>query len=156
MGLSTALGMFLSEHRFHTDDLLAELVVAGHIRSLQADHLTDVASTDKHSVKPWLSTKVDFSPDVPDLSAHGFELTGGRLDYLSDHPVAALVYRYRLHVINVFIWPAADNEVKKVRELTRQGFHLRSWQQSGMCYWAISDLSDEGLNEFVRLFQENS
>jgi anti-sigma factor RsiW len=138
------------------DDRLAEWVVAGHVRSLQVKHLTDVASTDRHTVKPWFRGKLDFSPVVPDLSARRYDLTGGRLDYLADRPVAALVYERRLHAINVFTWPAADGEGNAVRGLARQGFHLRSWQQSGMTYWAVSDLNDEELDDFVRLFREHA
>jgi anti-sigma factor RsiW len=156
IGTAATLGILSSRAGASADDRVAQWVVAAHIRSLQADHLMDVASTDQHTVKPWFRGKVDFSPEVPDLSAQGFELSGGRLDYLADHPVAALVYRHRLHAINLFIWPADNDEDKAVRDLARQGFHIRHWQRAGMTYWAISDLSDQGLNEFVRLFQENS
>jgi anti-sigma factor RsiW len=137
-------------------DGLDSSVVDAHVRSLQANHLTDVASTDRHSVKPWFSGKLDFAPEVPDLSAEGFPLSGGRLDYLADRPVAALVYYSRLHPINLFIWPAVDDSVQPIQQFARQGYHIRRWQQSGMSYWAISDLNDEGLDQFVRLIQENS
>jgi anti-sigma factor RsiW len=138
------------------DDRFAERVVAGHVRSLQVAHATDVVSSDRHTVKPWFLGKVDFSPRVPDLSPQGYTLSGGRLDYLIDRPVAALVYHRRAHLINVFTWPAPDDGEQPVRSLHRQGFQIRSWQHSGMVYWAISDLNDVELDEFVRLFQEHT
>jgi anti-sigma factor RsiW len=115
-----------------------------------------VASSDRHTVKPWFRGKLDFSPQVPDLTPQGYSLSGGRLDYLTDRPVAALVYYRRLHAINLFTWPAADDDVKPVRGLARQGFHIRYWQRGGMSYWAISDLNEQEFDEFVRLFQEHS
>lgn len=136
------------------EDRLAEEVVAGHVRALQVAHATDVASSDRHTVKPWFLGKVDFAPQVPDLSADGFALSGGRLDYLVDRPVAALVYRRRDHVINVFTWPADGDGERSVRSLHRQGFHVRSWQRAGLTYWAVSDLNGPELDEFVRLFRE--
>ena len=130
--------------------------MAAHVRSLLANHVTDVASTDQHTVKPWFQGKLDFSPPVPDLSAHGYSLTGGRLDYLLDRPVAALVYFRRLHPINVFIWPAGNGNEEAVEKISRQGYHIRRWQESGMTYWAISDMSDHDLDEFVELFQKQA
>jgi anti-sigma factor RsiW len=135
---------------------LAEWIAADHIRSLQVEHLMDVASSDRHTVKPWFKGKVDFSPQTPDLSAEGFELTGGRLDYLQDRPVAALVYARRKHTINLFTWPAASDIAKDARSIARRGFHLRHWQRGGMEFWAISDVNDDELDEFVRLYQERS
>jgi anti-sigma factor RsiW len=156
IGASAAIGMLLSRARTPADDQLAEWVVADHVRSLQVDHLTDVPSSDRHTVKPWFRGKLDFSPQVPDLSPQGYALSGGRLDYLADRPVAALVYYRRSHAINLFTWPAVNDEEKAVRARSRQGFHIRYWQRSGMTYWAISDLNDQELDEFVRLFQEHS
>jgi anti-sigma factor RsiW len=138
------------------EERLAEQVVAGHVRSLQVAHATDVPSSDRHTVKPWFLGKVDFSPNVPDLSSRDYVLTGGRLDYLVDHPVAALVYRRRDHLINVFTWAASDENERPVRSLRRQGFQMRQWQQSGMIYWAISDLNPQELDEFVHLLRESS
>lgn len=156
IGGSAAIGMLLSQTGASADDRIAERVVAGHVRSLQVNHLTDVVSSDQHTVKPWFIGKLDFSPQVPDLSTQGYVLTGGRLDYLADRPVAALAYNRRSHVINVFIWPAANDEEKAVRGLTRQGFHIRYWQRTGMTYWAISDLNEQEFDEFVQLFQSFS
>jgi anti-sigma factor RsiW len=156
IGASATIAMLLSRAGTSADDRIAELVVAGHVRSLQVDHLTDVASTDRHTVKPWFRGKLDFSPQVPDLSTQGYALSGGRLDYLADRPVAALVYVRGLHAINLFTWPAANDDEKAVSELARQGFHIRHWQRSGMTYWAISDLNDQEFDDFVRQFLEHS
>jgi anti-sigma factor RsiW len=139
---------------FNSDDRLLDNVVAAHIRSLQVEHAMDVASTDQHTVKPWFHGKVDFSPQVPDLAKQEFSLTGGRLDYLVDRPVAAIVYYRRLHAINVFTWPAEASKTNAPHQYTRQGFHIRTWNGSGMIYWVISDLNDAELDEFVKLYSE--
>jgi anti-sigma factor RsiW len=156
MGAAAMVGVLLSQARASADDRLAEWIVASHVRSLQVEHLTDVASSDRHTVKPWFRGKLDFSPQVTDLSADGYKLSGGRLDYLADRPAAALVYQRRLHAINLFTWPAANDTEKAVRGLDRQGFHIRHWQRSGMSYWAISDLNEQELDEFVRLIQRDA
>ncbi len=156
VGTFATLGVFWSASRASADERLADLVVAGHVRSLQVEHLTDVASSDRHTVKPWFRGKLDFSPEVLDLSAQGYPLTGGRLEYLADRPVAALVYHRRAHAINLFTWPADGDESKPVRKLARQGFHIRHWQRSGMNYWAISDLADPELDEFVGLLERSA
>jgi anti-sigma factor RsiW len=138
------------------EERLLEPVVAGHVRSLQVDHLTDVASSDRHTVKPWFPGRLDFSPPVPDLSSDGYTLTGGRMDYLADRPVAALVYHRGGHVLNLFTWPAGDDGEKPVRSFDRQGFHVCQWRRLGMTYWVVSDLNARDLGVFARLFQERS
>jgi anti-sigma factor RsiW len=156
IGISATLGVLFSRTTTPTGGRVEDWVVAGHVRSLQVNHLTDVVSSDRHTVKPWFRDKLDFSPLVPDLAADGFPLSGGRLDYLDERPVAALVYQRGRHAINVFTWPATSSGDKGAQKISRQGFHIREWQGAGMNYWAISDLNDADLDEFVRLFQERS
>lgn len=135
--------------------LEAELV-SGHVRSLLADHLTDVVSSNRHTVKPWFGGRIDFSPQVVDLAAQGFPLAGGRLDYIGGRVVAALVYRRNGHVINVFVWPAGgDTRLEKaLRARTHEGYTLLNWSEAGLTYWAISDLNTVELKEFQEDFQE--
>jgi len=135
------------------EELLGREVLAGHIRSLMADHLEDVASSDRHTVKPWFNGKLDFSPSVVDLAQQGFPLVGGRLDYLNNRPVAALVYHRQKHVINLFIWPVTKSSDSGEKEATRQGYHLFHWTRSGMTYWAVSDVEEKQLQEFVQQLQ---
>jgi anti-sigma factor RsiW len=135
-------------------EILAEEVVSSHIRSLMANHLSDVVSTDQHTVKPWFSGKLDFAPLVKDLAPEGFPLTGGRLDYLDDRSVAALVYKRRQHTINLFIWPSPNSDLEP-QALTIKGFNIVHWTQGHMTYWSISDLNGAELGEFARDLQRN-
>ena len=132
-------------------DLTAETVSA-HIRALQPGHLVDVESTDQHTVKPWFDGRLDFAPTVRDLADQGFPLAGARLDYLAGRPVAAMVYRRRLHLIDVFVWPSGSAGPGG----TIQGYHVVGWMQDGMNHQAVSDLNAAELAEFVRLLQAPS
>jgi anti-sigma factor RsiW len=127
-------------------------VVSAHLRSLQAGHLTDVISTDQHTVKPWFSGKLDVAPPVLDLTAQGFTLIGGRLDYLDARPIGAVVYKRRAHVINLFVAQTASTERHAARMTTLQGFNIRSWSDRGLNYWAVSDLAADELTEFGEKF----
>jgi mycothiol system anti-sigma-R factor len=133
------------------EDAIAREVVSGHIRSLMASHLTDVASTDQHTVKPWFAGRLDFSPPVTDFAAADYPLIGGRLDYLQGHPVAALVYLHRKHVINVFVWPMPGAREAIAPTVTQRGFHIIHGGQAGMTYWMVSDLNAEELALFARM-----
>src|SRR6516164_7148748 len=136
------------------DQFLATQLIASHVRSLMADHLTDVASSDQHTVKPWLDLKLDFAAPVVDLSGDGFPLIGGRLDYLDNHSVAALVYQRRKHFINLFIWPTTPADSKEQKMVEREGYHLVHWADGDFTYWAISDVSVGDLQNFQRLFEK--
>ncbi|MFZ3329152.1 MAG: anti-sigma factor [Candidatus Acidiferrales bacterium] len=134
-------------------DLLAEQIVASHIRSLQPGHLFDVQSTDQHTVKPWFDGKLDFAPPVTDLADKGFPLVGGRLDYLDQRDVAALVYQRQKHLINVFVWPGESKTTKAAEVRTIRGYNLVFWQENGMNFCAVSDLNAAELEQFTQLLR---
>ncbi len=131
-----------------SDPLVAD-VLASHVRSLLVDHLTDVLSTDQHTVKPWFDGKLPYAPTVVDLAAEGFPLEGGRLDYVENHAVAALVYRSDKHPINLFIWPTADLPDSAQSAITLQGYHMLHWTAGSMTYWAVSDVEIDKLSAFA-------
>jgi anti-sigma factor RsiW len=133
------------------DEAIVRDAVSSHIRSLMASHLTDVASTDQHTVKPWFSGKLDFSPPVADFAGADYPLVGGRLDYLQGHPVAALVYMHRKHVINVFVWPMGGAPEALAPAVTQRGFHVIHATHAGMAFWVVSDLNGEELAGFARM-----
>ena len=128
-------------------------MVSAHLRSLQAGHLTDVISTDQHTVKPWFNGKLDVSPPVIDLTALGFTLIGGRLDYVDARAIGALVYRRRQHVINLFVAQTANTERRSAKTTMLQGFNVRRWSDRGLNYWAVSDLGADELSEFGDKFE---
>lgn len=138
------------------EELLEQELVSGHARSLMANHLTDVLSTDQHTVKPWFAGRLDFSPQVRDLAQQGFTLVGGRLDYVGGRPVAALIYQHRKHIINVFVWPSTPGQDAGSVTATRQGYNLVRWTSPGMSNWAVSDAAAADLQEFARLMQSGS
>src|SRR5437660_3973923 len=149
-----ALSLVPRLQRPGADQFLATQLIASHVRSLMANHLTDVASSDQHTVKPWLDAKLDFAPAVVDLSEKGFPLVGGRLDYLDNRPVAALIYQRRKHFINLFVWPAVSDAAGATKAMTRQGYQLSHWIHSDLNYWAVSDINEKELQEFKQLFEE--
>lgn len=142
------------------EDADEQELVSAHVRSLMVAHLEDVASSDQHTVKPWFSGKLDFAPPVVDLSRQGYVLSGGRLDYLQGRPVAALVYRYQKHVINLFLWPAqgrpATDQALRTQPLPR-GYRMVGWREDGLEYRAVSDTGPDALRQFAaRLRSEGS
>ena len=152
--LTGALVFVRSVARTTTDsvDAVAQDVVSSHVRALMGDHLFDVRSTDQHTVKPWFLGKLDFAPPVTDLAQAGFPLTGGRLDYVAGRAVAALVYTRGQHTINVFVWPDGS-ESSRSNAVAIRGFHVRHWTRGGMSYWAVSDLNDAELDQFIGALQ---
>jgi len=134
-------------------DLIAQNVLSDHIRSMIGTHLLDVPSTDQHTVKPWFNGKLDFSPDVKDFASQGFPLIGGRLDYLTGRTVAALVYRRRQHVINLFTWPSDSTPVDE-SHFSRNGYNAVHWTYRSMTCWAVSDIGMNELEQFKDLYEK--
>jgi len=137
------------------DEATMQAVIEGHVRSLMADHLTDVISSDRHTVKPWFAGRIDFSPTVPDLASEGFPLIGGRLDYVDHHAAAALVYKRREHVINVFVWPASSGSPTHATR-SDGGYHVVSWTHDGVAIWVVSDLAIDELDAFAQKLDDAS
>jgi anti-sigma factor RsiW len=134
-------------------NLIAEEIVASHIRSMQPGHLYDVESTDQHTVKPWFDGKLDFAPPVINLADQGFPLIGGRLDYVGHRDVAALVYQRQKHFINVFVWPDDSRPANLPGAQTIQGYNLVFWSHNGMYFCAASDLNLAELRQFAQLLE---
>lgn len=151
LGLLAAAGNFalLQSGR---DERLADEVIASQVRASLAQQLVDVASSDHHTVKPWLSARLDFSPPVPDLNSAGSVFLGARIDYLDGRPVAALVYRQGRHIVNSFVWPtgAADSRIEFSAE---RGFHLAHWSRAGMAHWVVSDVNRDEFERVVHAIE---
>jgi anti-sigma factor RsiW len=148
-----ASGLLVMVMRADDDRRVLGEVVSAHLRSLQAQHLTDVLSSDQHTVKPWFNGKLDVAPPVIDLTALGFTLLGGRLDYVDAKPVAAIVYRRRVHVINLFCAPSPGANKRGAVMESLQGFNVRRWTDNGLNLWAVSDIAADELNEFGEKFE---
>ncbi|HET6975242.1 MAG TPA: hypothetical protein VFI24_02890, partial [Pyrinomonadaceae bacterium] len=143
-----------SRSQTRADNLLAQEVVSNHVRSMMVDHLVDVPSSDQHTVKPWFNGKLDFAPTVKDLADHDFPLIGGRLDYINNQTVAALVYQRRKHSINLYIWRSPGVPDKPAQQLTLNSYNVVHWTSSGASYWAVSDVNSADLSEFARLVSQ--
>jgi anti-sigma factor RsiW len=147
-----ALLLTLTLTRPSAQQRLTQEIVSGNIRSLMANHMLDVVSTDQHTVKPWFNGKLDFSPPVKDLAAQEFPLIGGRLDYIGGRSVAALVFHRNKHVINLFIWPVNEKDSNPAVDASIQGYNVIHWSEADMTFWAASDLNEKELMEFAQDF----
>ncbi len=149
--IAASLVLFVT--RTDEDTRIAGEALSAHLRSMQAEHLTDVLSTDQHTVKPWFNGRLDVAPPVADLTTQGFTLIGGRLDYIDGKPVAAIVYRRRKHVINLFVLPNSHAVPEAASAQTIQGFNLLRWSEHGLTLWAVSDIQADELAEFKAKYQ---
>ena len=148
-----ATGLVAIVLRSDDEQRLLSEVISAHVRSLQAGHLTDVVSTDQHTVKPWFNGRLDVAPPVIDLTAQGFTLIGGRLDYIDSRALGAIVYRRRTHVINLFVAQTVNADHRAASIESMQGFNVRRWSERGLTYWAASDLNAEELSDFGEKFE---
>ncbi len=137
----------------NNSNAIADEAIADHIRALMPGHLSDVESTDQHTVKPWFDGKLDFAPPVENFTAQGFPLIGGRLDYLDRHPAAALVYQRRKHFISVFLLPATGEPDRAESQTAERGYNVISWTRGSMNYWLVSDLNPAELEELAKLLR---
>jgi anti-sigma factor RsiW len=137
-------------------DAVRDQVVSSHVRSLLASHLTDVETSDRHTVRPWFNGKVNVAPPTVDLADEGFPLVGGRLDYIDNQVVAALVYRRNAHIINLFARSAPDKPDMAPRASTFQGYNLCQWRRGGVEFWAVTDASDSELKTFQEIYTRES
>jgi anti-sigma factor RsiW len=148
-----ASGLFAIMLRNDDQERIDSEIVSAHLRSLQAGHLTDVLSTDQHTVKPWFNGRLDVAPPVIDLTAQGFTLIGGRLDYVDARPIGAVVYKRRAHVINLFVAQTSNMARRAPSTETIQGYNIRRWSERGLNFWAISDIGADELAEFSEKFE---
>ncbi|KVN03624.1 anti-sigma factor family protein [Burkholderia stagnalis] len=147
IALAAGAGLTLSAHRAATERTVDELV-ASHVRAGLSAHDIDVISTDRHTVKPWFNGRLDYAPPVEDLAASGFPLAGGRLDYVGQRRVAVLVYRYRQHVIDVYVRPSAEGGQAAPYATVSQGYAVDRWDAAGMTWWAVTDALPSALAAF--------
>jgi len=147
---AVAAGIVITVLGGDDDRRIAGEIVSAHLRSLQGSHLTDVETSDQHTVKPWFNGKLDAAPPVIDLTAQGFTLVGGRLDYVDGEAVAAIVYKRRKHLINLFVGPRLGAASRGKKKAMFQGFNVYHWTQDGLGFWAVSDINADELAEFGR------
>lgn len=147
-------GYSWGSHRVHSNSVATE-AIAEHMRSLQAGHLMDVVSTDRHTVKPWFAGKLDFSPPVVDLTDIGFPLVGGRLDQIDNRTAAALIFRRKLHAINVFVWPSGES-VPPPHNTSESGFNAQGWTHGGLNFLAVSEIPAADLEQFAVEFRKRT
>jgi anti-sigma factor RsiW len=150
-GVVISVAVMQFYQRSGADDRLAQEILDSHVRSLMVGHLADVASSDQHTVKPWFSARLPFSPAVTDFPASGFELVGGRLDTLGGEPVAVMVYKRRQHVIDVYVGRGET----ATRGFTQDGFNVEQFGATGLRYYAVSDLNRNELADFVGLLRKS-
>ena len=150
--LLTSAITYYSVRSSNTERVVDE-VVAVHVRSLITNRLTDVESSDQHTVKPWFNGKVDFSPPVKNLAAQGFPLVGGRLDYVDGRPIAALLYRHRQHWISVFMWPDQSGKDTAARSFSKRGYDITQWSAGGLRFYVVSDIASPELGQFATLLR---
>jgi anti-sigma factor RsiW len=150
LSAAVAASLVLTIFRGNQEQSIADEVVSAHIRSLQPGHLMDVATSDRHTVKPWFNGRVAVAPPVIDLTAESFTLLGGRLDYVDSEPVAAIVYQRRKHIINLFVAQHLGPRRSRPAVESIQGYNVRHWSQEGLDLWAVSDIVGDELDEFVQ------
>ena len=150
---AVAASLVIAVLRTDQDQRMLDEVLSAHVRSLQGNHLTDVQTSDQHTVKPWFNGKLDLAPPVVDLTAQGFRLIGGRLDYLDGKTVASIVYRRRTHLINLFVAQGTPSASHRAQLETMQGFNIRRWSAQGLEFFAVSDINADELQEFVEKFE---
>jgi anti-sigma factor RsiW len=131
-------------------DPLPQEVASAHVRAMMADHLLDVASTDQHTVKPWFIGQLDYAPPVRDFASAGYTLVGGRVDYIAQRQVAAIIYQQAKHRINLFVWPSPQPD-SAVNQYNKSGYSISNWHAGGMSYWLVSDMSANESQRFVQL-----
>jgi anti-sigma factor RsiW len=149
-GLSASAAWHAATTRSAHNSLKGDILSA-HVRSLLQDRPTQIASSDRHTVKPWFIGRLDYAPPVRDLTAEGFPLTGARLDFVGDRRVASIVYMRRQHVINLFVWPVDAGAAAEAEPSAVKGYNALTWTADGVVHWAISDLNLPELKQFQSL-----
>jgi len=153
LSAALAASLVIAVVRTDQDQRVLGDVISAHVRSLQPGHLTDVQTSDQHTVKPWFNGRLDVAPPVVDLTAQGFTLIGGRLDFIDGKAVAAIVYRRRTHVINLFVAQGTASAQGAVERATVQGFNVEHWSAGGIAFFAVSDISPDELRDFIETFE---